>query len=98
MCSSAQFSIGSSTLLNSIVEFCVAETSKPKTTTANLETLEMTLKTVSNCCCCVEGRLLIAKVSFFLFSNVRISNMKICSKLSNFYHENYSNRHECFIH
>lgn len=58
-----QFTIGSNAFLHSIIEYCVAETSKPKTGQANLDILQMALKIVTNCCCCVEGRMIIFKVS-----------------------------------
>lgn len=67
MCTTPQFSVGLSSLLNSIVEFCIAETGKPKTVTANLETMELAMKIVTNCCCCVEGRTLITKVILNIF-------------------------------
>lgn len=54
---------GATNLLEMIVEFCVAETGKAKTAQTNLSALEMGLRIVSNCCSCIEGRLLIGKVS-----------------------------------
>lgn len=60
--SSTPFSVNSSALLNAIIEYCTSETSKPKTTQTNMEVLHMALKIVTNCCSCVEGRMLIAKV------------------------------------
>lgn len=63
LCTAPQFSGSTSAFLNSIVEFCIAETGKPKTTQANMEILELALKIVANCCDCVEGRVLIIKVN-----------------------------------
>lgn len=61
--STPPFSVNSAAFLNSIIEYCTSETSKPKTGHANMEVLQMALKIVTNCCSCVEGRMLIAKVS-----------------------------------
>ncbi|XP_055312030.1 uncharacterized protein LOC129574273 isoform X2 [Sitodiplosis mosellana] len=54
-------SVAPHAFLQSIVEYCVTETGKPKTAQANMETLELALKIVTNCCCCVEGRVLIGR-------------------------------------
>lgn len=56
------FTIGTTAFLQSIVEYCVTETSKPKAAQANMETLEIGLKIVTNCCLSVEARQLIARV------------------------------------
>lgn len=61
--STPPFSVNSAAFLNSIIEYCTSETSKPKTGHANMEVLQTALKIVTNCCSCVEGRMLIAKVS-----------------------------------
>lgn len=52
----------SQTVLQLITEHAVAETSKPKQPNSNLELLELTLRTISNCCSCVEGRIQLTKV------------------------------------
>lgn len=52
----------SQTLLQFIIEHAVSETSKPKQPNSNLEHLELTLRTISNCCSCVEGRIQLTKV------------------------------------
>lgn len=56
------FTIGGTAFLQLIVEYCVTETSKPKAVQANMETLEIALKIVTNCCLSVEARQLIARV------------------------------------
>lgn len=50
-------------LLEMIIEFCINETGKVKAAQTNLNALNMGLRIVSNCCSCIEGRLLISKVS-----------------------------------
>lgn len=69
------FTVSPHAFLQLIVEYCVAETGKPKTAQANMETLELALKIVTNCCCCVEGRVLIARVKdkFQFMINIRRS-------------------------
>lgn len=52
----------SQTVLQFIIEHAVSETSKPKQPNSNLEHLELTLRTISNCCSCVEGRIQLTKV------------------------------------
>lgn len=54
---------GTQNLLELLIEFCVSETGKIKTASNNLNALDMGLRIVSNCCSCIEGRLLISKVS-----------------------------------
>lgn len=49
-------------LLQTIVDYCVNETNKAKNAQANLTILELGLRISSNCCSCIEGRLLINKV------------------------------------
>lgn len=46
-----------------IIEYAVNETKKPKTVQKNSQNVELALNIVSNCCCCVEGRTLVNKVS-----------------------------------
>lgn len=50
-------------LMHAIIDYCVNETNKAKNPRANLTILELGLRIVSNCCSCVEGRLLINKVT-----------------------------------
>lgn len=52
----------STAFLQCIIEYCVTETNRPRTAQTNLRNLEIGLKIVSNCCCCVEGRMLVKKV------------------------------------
>lgn len=54
--------IGIQNMLHTIIDYCVSETKKPKTPVADLSIIELGLRIVSNCCSCVEGRLLINKV------------------------------------
>lgn len=54
---------GSQNLLEMIIGFCMNETGKVKTPQTNLNPLDIGLRIVSNCCSCIEGRLLISKVS-----------------------------------
>lgn len=59
----AQFSVGGQAFLGSIIEYAIAETGKPKQPKADMDMLEMTLKIVTNCCSCVEGRSYLKKVN-----------------------------------
>lgn len=54
--------VGNQNLLHTIIDYCVNETNKAKNPQANLTILELGLRVVSNCCSCIEGRLLINKV------------------------------------
>lgn len=56
-------SVSSMPFLHSIIEYCVAETTKPKPEQSSMQPLQMALQIVTNCCCCYEGRALINKVS-----------------------------------
>lgn len=58
----------SQTVLQVVTEHVVSETSKPKQPNSNLESLELTLRTISNCCSCVEGRIQLTKVMRTRFS------------------------------
>ncbi|XP_031630428.1 uncharacterized protein LOC116345312 [Contarinia nasturtii] len=68
---SPPFSVGSSVFLHSIIEYCVAETGKPKTEQTKMETFQLAMQIVTNCCCCIEGRVLITK-SRMLFTVSRL--------------------------
>lgn len=54
---------GTQNLLHIILDYCVSETNKAKNPQANLTILELGLRVVSNCCSCIEGRILINKVN-----------------------------------
>lgn len=59
----------SQTILQIIIDHVVSETSKPKQPNSNLEGLELTLRTISNCCSCVEGRIQLMKVWLWIIVN-----------------------------
>ncbi|XP_037032137.1 uncharacterized protein LOC119071380 isoform X2 [Bradysia coprophila] len=53
----------SQTVLQIVTDHAVSETAKPKQPNSNLESLELTLRTISNCCSCVEGRIQLTKLN-----------------------------------
>lgn len=55
----------SHTILQLLTIYVTNETAKVKHSINNILQLEMSLYVISNCCSCIEGRLQLAKVSFF---------------------------------
>lgn len=52
---------GSHSVLRLCTEYAMAETGRAKHPNADLSVLELSLRIVSNCCACIEGRLQLAK-------------------------------------
>lgn len=65
----------SMTLLQLLIKYCVNETAKVKSPQTNFIVLELALQVISNCCACIECRLMIIKV------NVRFTHI-LCALLN----------------
>lgn len=62
--SSSNNSATAVTVLQLCADFVVAETAKPKAPGADLRTVEIAMRVVSNCCACAEGRQALLKSGF----------------------------------
>lgn len=53
----------SQSMLQLYSEYVMAETARAKHPQADLQMLELSLRIITNCCSCVEGRMQLSKVS-----------------------------------